>query len=721
MPKAERMPFIESANLDKDHLQLLEWLQDAETSTPETEWRRVGSEDYKFYAGDQDTPEVKQLLIDQKRPITVFNEIKPKIDMLIGLAAQTKFQPTVFPTGEEDQALAELMQGCMHHFARKIKLVRKEVECFEHTTKSGRSLLYFYIDNENPFKPQIKCKRLIGSAFMLDPQSVEYDTSDARYLFIDKWMAEDEIKARWPQVDLGRIKDHTVGQGYPIFFNEQDDLYRVVEAWYWKYEKVYWFVNPMTQQPEMLPPYQFKQFAKVLEEGIPGPDGQRSQPMQVPEYTESFIRKAYYMIFTDIFKIEGGPSPYKWKGFPAVLFGAYKNDDTNTWFSAITMMKDPQVALNTMRRQLSHLLQTLPKGLLKHETGSILNLEEYEKRSADPSFHLQIANGRFDKVGFEPQPPISPIYQMFDAVMGQSIKDTGGVQDDLMGIQTTSREPGVTVQARQQTGLAVLYILFDNFRESRLEAGRILMSMIQQYVNAPEVIRIQGQNGMQLLQINTQMNQQAPDFNDITTGEYDLEVEESVENATTRLAIAQMLTDFSQNNPNSIPPDLVLEYANMPFSVKQRVKQAWESQRQLEQQNADADRAMELQRISIQARAEERRVMLENRMRMIEMAKEAESEEEKAEIEAERAKQELELKEREVELKLEMSKEAHKQKIQQADEKHRQAIKQTKEKGEQQLKLDKEKTAASIEAARQKAKAVPKEKKNGSSAGSRNR
>lgn len=714
MPKAERLPFIETANLEPDHLMLLDWLQDWENSTPETDWRITAPEDYKFYAGDQDTPEVKQFLIDQKRPITTFNVIKPKIDMLIGLAAQTRFQPTVMPVGQEDEALAEIAKAALFHFSRKTKLIRKEVECFEHSTKSGRSLLYFYVNNENPFKPEIKVKRLPGSEFIIDPQAIEYDLSDARAVFIDKWMTEEDIKARWPQVDVTRIKDHSVGQGYPEFFNEQDDKYRVVECWYRKYEKHRWFINPLTQQPEGLPVEQFKKFAKMLEEGVPLPDGSTSQPIPAPDYVETDVRKVHYMIFTDVFKIEGGPSPYRWKGFPCAFFGAYKNDDKNLWFSAITMMKDPQVALNTMRRQLSHLLQVLPKGLLKHEAGAILNIEEYEKRSSDPSFHLEIAKGMFDKVDFVTQPPISPIYQTYDASMGQAVKDSSGAQDDLMGIQQTSREPGITVQARQQTGLAVLYILFDNFRESRLEAGRIMLSFIQQYVNAPELIRIQGPNGQQLMQINTQMNPESPDFNDISIGEYDLEVEETVENATMRMAVAQTLTEFAQNNPGAIPPDIILDYMDMPFSVKQRVQQAWQAQQEAAQSNLEADRAMEMMKLKIEMQKADR----EHQMEMERIEAEDKQAEKEAEREDKKLDKELEIKEKETKQKLRLNSETHRQKIKQAEEKHKQNTKQAEEKGKQQLTLNKEKTAASIEAARQKAKQT-KEKKNGSNAGSK--
>ena len=61
---------------------------------------------------------------------------------------------------------------------------------------------------------------------------------------------------------------------------------------------------------------------------------------------------------------------------------------------------------------------------------------------------------------------------------------------------------------RQQTGFAVIYSLFDNFMESRDQATRVLMNFIQQYVSEDTLIRIEGEEGSQLLRINSQLNPQ---------------------------------------------------------------------------------------------------------------------------------------------------------------------------------------------------------------------
>ena len=603
MPKAER---AESASQlgsekekDKDLDKLIEWLGDSESSTPETTYREVSLEDYKFYAGNQDTNEVKQNLIDAKRPCTVYNEVKPKIDMLVGMAAQTKHETTVIPVGMEDEPLVEVMGGTLKHFQRKIKVKRKELECFEHIAKGGRSLLHYFIDKSNPFKPVIKCNRVDGRNFWLDPDAQEYDLSDHRFLFIDKWLDEDEIKQFWPAFNTTLATQSGSDSNQPVFFNEAKDKYRIVEGWYYKLEEVVYFINPITNKDEFLKPSEYAKFVKLLAKGI---DVGKEKPFV---YTDelvserSFKKQYYYMIFSGEQKLEGGPSPYRWEGFPAIFYGAYKDYDNNSWFGSITSMKDPQRTLNTNRRQLIFLLQSLPKGLLLHEAGAILNVEEYEKHSSEPNFHLEVMKGGLEKVKFVSQPKISPIYGIFDSVCVQSIKDASGAQDSLMGVQTSSREPGITVKARQETGIAVLYVLFDNFRESRFNGGRLLMSLIQQYVTEATVVRIEGEKGAKLLQINTEANPESKGFNDITTGEFDYVVSETAETMTIRAATAQMLVDFSHNQPEIIPPDIILDYVDIPFTAKQRVRDHWEAMQVAKKEEADREYELKLRELEI--------------------------------------------------------------------------------------------------------------------------
>jgi len=592
MPLAERESRYGERSTELTQAQ--EWLAEAERSTPETSFRYTAIEDYKFYAGDQDSIEVKDALSKQNRPCTVFNEVKPKIDMLVGLAAQTKHEANVLPVSGEDQALAELAMHALNFFRKKLGIASREVNCFEHTVKCGRSMLYYYVDVLNPFKPEIKCKRIRYNHFYIDPDSIELDLSDARYIFVENWVTEDEIKGRWPGIDISNLSK--AGQtGEVTYFNEANNKYRLVECWHRKFISVVYFINPLTGKDEWLKPEEFKDFQNSLLEGLELPGGQIFQTDEPVQGYPSVKEEIYYIIYSGDVEFAKGKSPYFMERFPGVLYGAYKEEDSNAWFSVVSMMKDPQRTSNTLKRQLSHLLQTLPKGILMHEAGSILNIEEYEDRSAEPNFHLELAPGKIDTVRFQTQPPISPIYSQFDQICTQAMKDVSGIQNDLMGIQTTSREPGISVRIRKETALAVLYSLFDNFQKSRLAGNKILLSLIQQYIKEPILFRIEGQEGMQLAQLNTQMNQQVTGFNDISSLEYDMLVDENIETSSMKMTIAQILADFAQNNPGTIPPDIILDYSDVPFSAKQKVKQFQQMTQEQEQRNIEADQQIKFE------------------------------------------------------------------------------------------------------------------------------
>ena len=550
--------------------QLSSWLREAEAAKSEVNYRTESSEDMAFYAGDQDTQEVKNELIDKQRPATTYNIILPKINMLTGLAAQSHRSPYVFPVTSEDEAITELMNGVLKHYRRRLGLQDMEVAAFDKAIKGGRCFLHIWVSKENPFKPTIKAKLIDGDQCWIDPSSTEYDLSDARFFFADEWFDKGTIKQRWGLKDDDFSQMSQTSSNIPAFFDSVRNLYRISQCWFYKYETMCWYKN-VKGNIEKCSPDEFK---KMTEE-------YQQMGMPAPEMRRSMTKVLYYAIFSGSKILETKRAPYKHNTIPYILFGAYKNDVENRWFSAITMMKDPQRGLNTIRRQLVHLLQTLPKGILVHEVGAVLNIDEYETRSSDPSFHLEVAKDGISKYKFEQQPQISPIYQSLDGMFNQSTKDVSGIQDSLMGEQTSSREAGVVVRLRQESGVAVLYVLFRGFRKSRIASCKMMLSLIQQYVTEQEIVRIDGAEGTKLLAINSQMNPEVAGFNDVGALEYDIDIDEVADNATMRAAILDILMSFSQNNPGTIPPDLILEYSDLPLSAKQRVREYMDQQQEL--------------------------------------------------------------------------------------------------------------------------------------------
>lgn len=593
------------------HNQLVKWLGDCENSTSETLWKEESAEDYKFYAGDQDTTEVKLTLAAQKRPCTVYNEIMPKINMLVGMAAQMEGGITIMPRTFEDAPLTELMIGTMEFFREKMRLNRKEVNCFEHGVKSGLSWLHFYIDENSPDN-MIKAQRVPGRDMHKDTDSVEFDLSDCRFLFRDKWFTAEDIEAAWPQFKFPRDSAGNVvtnnfngvsQTGYtPSFFNNASDKHRVVEAWFRKYETKYLIQNPLTGEQEQLFEEEWKEFKKEIKKGIELPNDQGTLQHDNYPAQEITTRTMWFAIMNGVDVLEVARSIYRHESFPYVFLEAYHDEDNNVSKSVVNTMKDPQRGLNTTRRQLIHLLQTAPKGILLHEVGAILNIEDYEENSSKPGFHLELSKGGLDKVKFSQQPQISPIYAQLDGLFQQSMKDSSGIQDALLGIQTSTREPGITARMRHDSSVAVLHVLFDNYKEFKYICTRILISLIQQFVTDEMMIRIKGEEGYQLMEINSQVNPQAEGWNDITTAQFDLIVDEDVVTKSTRLAVAQMLTEFNGQNPGTIPPDLMLEYANLPYTAQMKVRQHMQQQQESAAMAAESENNLEVGKLQIDAK-----------------------------------------------------------------------------------------------------------------------
>ena len=591
--------------------QLVEWLGDCEDSSAEKKWNDEAEEDYKFYSGDQDTTEVKEALEAQSRPCTVYNEIMPKINMLVGMAAQMEGGLTLMPRTLEDAPLTELMTGTMEFFREKMRLNRKENNCFEHAVKSGKSWLHFYIDENSP-DDTIKAQRVPGRDIHHDPDSVEFDLSDCRFLFRDKWFTADDIEAAWPDFSFARDSAGNVvtdnfnavrsTSGYvPTFFNEASDKHRIVEVWWRKYETKYTVQNPITGQPEELFEEEYNEFKASMKEGIELPDGTNLQHDDFPA-VETMARTMWYAIFNGMEILEISRSVYQHGTFPYVYLEAYHDEDNNCAKSVVNTMKDPQRGLNTTRRQLIHLLQTAPKGMLLHEVGAVLNIEDYEEKSSKPGFHMELSKGGLEKIKFTDQPQISPIYAQLDGLFQQSMKDSSGIQDALLGIQTSTREPGITARMRHDSSVAVLHVLFDNYKEFKYICSKILISLIQQFITTEQIIRIKGQQGYMLMEINTQTNPQSEGWNDVSAAQFDLIIDEDVVTKSTRLAVAQMLTEFNGQNPGTIPPDLMLEYANLPYTAQTRVRQHTQRQEQNAMAQAQGEQALEAEKLSLESR-----------------------------------------------------------------------------------------------------------------------
>ena len=76
-------------------------------------------------------------------------------------------------------------------------------------------------------------------------------------------------------------------------------------------------------------------------------------------------------------------------------------------------------------------------------------------------------------------------------------------------------------------------------------------------------------------------------------------VSETAETMTIRAATAQMLVDFSQNQPGIIPPDILLDYVDLPYTAKMRVREHWEMVQNQQKEQVDREYELKLKELEL--------------------------------------------------------------------------------------------------------------------------
>jgi hypothetical protein len=144
------------------------------------------------------------------------------------------------------------------------------------------------------------------------------------------------------------------------------------------------------------------------------------------------------------------------------------------------------------------------------------------------------------------------------------------VTDELLG-RKTNAVSGKAIEARQAQGSVTTAEIFDNLRYAKQLHGQKLISLCEQYMAEPRVIRLTGAKGqLEWLSINEPVEQ--PDgsvrfLNDITDEQADFVVSEQDYHATTRASMFESLMDMASKLPPEISLKLlpqVLELSDIP-------------------------------------------------------------------------------------------------------------------------------------------------------------
>jgi hypothetical protein len=174
----------------------------------DAKWMEQAKEDINFCLGEQWDEQDKADLRAQKRPVMVFNKIKPLVQLVTGHLIQSKARIQAYPEGGEDEIFTGVMDKAIDHIEKVSHLNFKMSYLFSGGEKAGKNWIEFHVDyDEDPIFGQLKIPNLGPFKIFMDPQGCEYDLSDCGFGFKIQKLTKARLKQLYPDKEDEIKKD----------------------------------------------------------------------------------------------------------------------------------------------------------------------------------------------------------------------------------------------------------------------------------------------------------------------------------------------------------------------------------------------------------------------------------------------------------------------------------------------------------------------------------
>lgn len=579
---------LDSEEVRKLHGDLMSWYTAERTKQSVNRYQMALDQD--FYDGLQWDPEDAAVLQERLQAPIVYNIIKPTIDWIIGTQKRARSDWKVLQRTNRPQA-AETAQA-KTQFLKYIRDVNQSEyawsRAFADAVIVGLGWTECGIRGDDSDEPAYDSWESWRN-MLYDSSGKHPMQEDWRYMFRWKWVDEDFGLALFPErQDLIRQAVQRSTNLVTGGFDEEGD-----EFWYLgqvigsqasmasmafdrrTYVNDTAWVNYQRRRCRLIEGWYTKPVRKVVMRGAQEFHGQAFDPTNPAHRAadesgmvglyDALAMEMRCAVFTEKGMLWAGPSPYRHNKFPFTPHWCYRRGRDGAPYGVVRQLRDPQETYNKRHSKVQWIANS---NRIVMEEGAVTDIEETRQEAARPDGIITKKRGK----DFELQKDYQDIQyhvQMMELDRAH-VEMTGGVTNENLGRQTNATS-GKAIEARQIQGSVVTAEVFDNDRMSFQAHGQKLLSVSEQFVAEPRVIRITGAKGrIEWLSINEPV--QMPDgsvrfTNDITAEAADFVVSEQDYFATVRQAMfAQMMEILGR-----FPPELavkllphILELSDIP-------------------------------------------------------------------------------------------------------------------------------------------------------------
>lgn len=487
-------------------------------------WRAEAKKAYDFVAGEQWTPEERQVMEDLMRPVTVFNRIAPIVDAIVGHETANRQAVAYLPRQVGATQVAEVESHAAKWVRDESGADGEESDSFFDAVVTGEGWTGTEPDYDEDPDGMILLEQVDPREMDIDPSCHRKNYKGAKWLCRTRKWERERAQENWPDADFEPTsrRDSTdpvdviaaafyhLDSGKDGRGDSESNLVLIHDFQWWEFETIY----RVPQQA--IPPTVMMAMQQTRGDDGKNPFEEALQPSEtgmltfteeqwsiVGQYFQTQPlkqrRKRYKRMFWSGSQVLEEKDCPTGDSFTYKAITAKRDREKNMWYGIVRAMRDPQLWSNKFMSLMLEIIGTSAKGGALAEISAFKDPRKAEEDWADPSKLIYVQDGALSgqhpKV--MPRPTSQAPANMQELMMyaNQSLHDAAGVNPAVMGFSKELDVSGVLEQTRLQAGLNLLSYLFDSLRRYRKDQGVLLMKMIRRYIPPGRLIKIEGPEG----------------------------------------------------------------------------------------------------------------------------------------------------------------------------------------------------------------------------------
>ncbi len=596
----------------------------------DNKWRKQAEEDLRFCLGEQWDKQDKETVEKKGRPALTLNIIQPNIRLITGFQRESRSSIKAYPEGREDELASEIATKLLKNVHKRSHLDMIISEAFETSLMArGKAFIEPYIDyTYDLLNGTMQFNVLDGWNIRIDPNSVKYDLSDARYIIKERKLTEDDMAALFPDKEdlIKEIKNLAFSdndeipdedsileenEDYPKtqdmdksrLGEDEEDTFKFIEYFYKKWISHYLAIDVKHNIAQMFPTKKQAEAHLIEARQAERPNAEVKSLTRGQKVIERKIPQIWVasIIGQTIVEDKVNDAWPNWKGYPFIPYFAWyysaakrvlKKEEL-AYQGFASSLKDPQMEKNKRRSQALHIVNSMASSGWLSEEDSWVKPKDVKHYGSTPGVNLFYKTGKPKPERIQPAiVPQSHIY--FEEKSEEDIKLISGVNADMLSVQdkTTS---GRALAIRERIGVRILKPLFDNLSFTQELLGKYMVSQLAELYTVDKAIRVLGgdfidksfrknEEDTPEIIMGAASNFIAALLNDQELTNYDIEIGEGLESPTERLAqFLSMLEMAKEGIP--IPPQVLIEHSDMPESAKKATLAAMQTSQSDQEQN----------------------------------------------------------------------------------------------------------------------------------------